>query len=955
MLTASPLMANAQTDYDDDVEVEAKKKIHVAFGDKTEDQLLGGVSFVDMEELQKIDHTTGSLDDLYALVGGWNGGNLWGQDDDRLDTNDNGNLPLVLIDGIKRPSNNVLPSEIEQVTFLKGAQAVVLYGPKAAKGVILITTKRGKIDGLQIEANVNTGWHVAKAFPDYLGSAEYMTLYNEGRVNDGLEPKYSQQDIYNYASGINPYRYPNVNWYSDEYVRKAYNRSEATIEIQGGAERARFYTNVNYYRNEDLINFGEGKNNYTDRFSVRGNVDLKVNDLFRGFVDVSATFYNANKNKGNFWEEASTMRPNYPENAAPLIPIDMVDPNASKPNAILDKSINLLGGRFFPGGSTNTRKNAIAECYFGGQTTDVSRQFQFDAGLIYDMSKFVKGLQFRTQFAIDYASNYSVSYNNEYAVFIPTWSNYNGEDIIVALKQEGDERHTGNKAMSNGNYRQTISWNGHFNYDNTFNDVHHVTGILVANMFTTTSSGSYHRYASPNVGLQVGYDYASRYYADFALAGVHSARLPEGNRQALSPSVTFGWRLSNEQFMEDTFVDDLILSASYSDVNEDIDVVNGDKQFYIYDASWATSGGSFAWDETKVVDRTYSQNGKNPVLDYIHRKEFSVNVHGSFWKKLITADLTYFNTDMSGYIVDHPSNFPSHLTGGLSGSSFMPSINHNVNNRSGFDFSLKAQKQVGELYAALGVVGTILRTRRSTYDHEIKYEYQNQEEGKPIDAIWGYKSLGFYSESDFDRNPETGKLTLKEGMPKIKGASPAPGDIMYSDTNGDGSIDDNDMIYLGKYGWYGAPLTLGLNLTFKYKGFTLFMLGNGNFGAKAMKNISYYYAYGENKYSVFARERWTSETSNSAKYPRLTTTGFANNIKTSDFWMYSTDRFNLRKVQLTYDFPSKLLSGKIVKALTIYLSGNDLLTIAKERELMELNIGSAPQTRFYNFGAKVTF
>ena len=190
MLAASPMTVNAQTTADADSTV-AKKKVHVAFRDKDADQLLGGISYVDMEELAKKDYTMGSLDDMMALVGGWTGGNLWGQENnstyissinktvDLLDTNDNGNLPLVIIDGVKRPSNNVLPSEIEQITFLKGAQAVILYGSKAAKGAILITTKRSHVDGLQINANANTGFYFAKEFPEYLGSAEYMTLYNE--------------------------------------------------------------------------------------------------------------------------------------------------------------------------------------------------------------------------------------------------------------------------------------------------------------------------------------------------------------------------------------------------------------------------------------------------------------------------------------------------------------------------------------------------------------------------------------------------------------------------------------------------------------------------------------------------------------------------------------------------------------------------------------------------------
>ena len=956
MLVVSPLTAGAQSAGDADSTV-AKKKVHVAFRDKDADQLLGGVSYIDMEELQKKDYTTGSLDDLYALIGGWNGNNLWGMDNDRLDNNDNGNLPLVIIDGVKRPSNNVLPSEIEQVTFLKGAQAVILYGAKAAKGAILITTKRGKVDGLQITANANTGWHVAKEFPEYLGSAEYMTLYNEARRNDLLDLKYSQMDIYNHAIGLNPYRYPNVNYYSDEYIRKAYNRSEGTLEIQGGGTRAHFYTNINYYRYEDLIDFGPAKDNYTDRFSVRGNIDLVINKVVKGYANASATFYNANKNKGDFWGEAATMRPNFPENAAPLIPIDMVDPNASKALAILGKSLNLLDGRYFPGGTKATQTNAIADCYFGGQTKGVSRQFQFDAGIDYDMNKFVKGLSFKTLFSIDYAAKYDLSYDNKYAVFIPTWSNYNSKDVIVGLTQQNDELVTGHMAMSNSSYRQTISWNGHFDYDHTFAGKHHVSGMLLANMYTTTRSSEYHRYANANLGLEVGYDFMGRYFANVAFAGVHSARLPEGNREAISPSFTIGWNIAKENFLKDTFVDDLLLSASYSNLSEDADVYMGDDYFYLYRALWDKTGGSFSWNEGTSTDRTFSKAGSNPALDFIHRKELSVSLRGSFFDKLISAELTYFNTDLDGFIIQNPTQFPSYLSGGLSGSSFKPAINNDIQNRKGLDFSVTAQKQFGKVHAQLGVVGTYLTTNYKTYDEIIDADapYQNTE-GRPLDVIWGYNCLGFYTADDFDYNETTGKYTLKDGLPKSSlngSANLQPGDLKYEDVNGDGKITNKDRVDLGKWGTYGSPLTLGINLTLKYKNFTLFVLGNGQFGAKGMKNNSYYFMSGEAKYSVNARGRWTAETANTATHPRLTTLPTANG-EASTYWLYSTDRFNLRKVQLTYDFPEKYVKGKYVKALSVYLNGNDLLTISKERQLMETSIGSAPQTRFYNLGLKVT-
>ncbi|EJW92094.1 hypothetical protein EVA_19799, partial [gut metagenome] len=162
------------------------------------------------------------------------------------------------------------------------------------------------------------------------GSAEYMTLYNEARVNDGGLPLYSPAEIYNHASGLNPYRYPNVNYYSSDYLKKAYNRSDVTAEISGGNKRARFYTNISYYRNGDYLDFGEGKNNMTDRFNVRGNVDVNINSFINAYINANATFYNAKSAKGDYWNAAATMRPNYPQGAAPLIPLDMIDPNATE-------------------------------------------------------------------------------------------------------------------------------------------------------------------------------------------------------------------------------------------------------------------------------------------------------------------------------------------------------------------------------------------------------------------------------------------------------------------------------------------------------------------------------------------------------------------------------------------------------------------------------------------------
>ncbi|MNS76189.1 hypothetical protein D3C72_1097280 [compost metagenome] len=122
-----------------------------------------------------------------------------------------------------------------------------------------------------------------------------------------------------------------------------------------------------------------------------------------------------------------------------------------------------------------------------------------------------------------------------------------------------------------------------------------------------------------------------------------------------------------------------------------------------------------------------------------------------------------------------------------------------------------------------------------------------------------------------------------------------------------------------------------------------------------MKNSSYFWVDAEDKYSVVVRDRWTESTKETATYPRLTTFNSDNNFRSSDFWLYKTDRINLSKVQLSYDFPKRLFNAKFIHELGIYATGSNLLTIAKEKETMQLNIGQAPQMRFFNIGLKALF
>ena len=150
-------------------------------------------------------------------------------------------------------------------------------------------------------------------------------------------------------------------------------------------------------------------------------------------------------------------------------------------------------------------------------------------------------------------------------------------------------------------------------------------------------------------------------------------------------------------------------------------------------------------------------------------------------------------------------------------------------------------------------------------------------------------------------------------------------------------------------------MTLGVNVSATWRNFTIFAKGVGRFGAYDLRDDSYHWINGEEKYSEVVRNRWTPETANTATFPRLTTGAGTNNFRNSDFWMYSTNRFELGKVQITYRLPENILAGTRIQGLEMYISGFNLLTIAQERETLELNIGGAPRTRLFNIGVKAGF
>lgn len=911
-------------------------QVNVAFGSKAKSELMGGVSAIDMVDLNRKNYNTYSLDALQAYAGGYTG-QLWNMGD-----------ALVLVDGVPRDANNVLPTEIEQITFLKSASAVALYGSRAAKGAVLITTKRGRTDGLKVSVRGNAGLFTPKEYPTYLGAAQYMSLYNEALANDGKSPVYTDEDIYNYASGRNPYRYPSIDFFSKDYLKKAYTRYDGNAEFEGGGKFAHFYANIGLYHVGDLIKFGEGKHNHTNRLNVRGNIDLRLNDWITGWVDANATFYDQRGDRSNYWAQSATLRPTTQYPLTPLVPIDLMNPDVQDMQKMIANSNYVIGGKYMLGGTQSLQTNPFAAMYAAGYSTYTSRQLQFDAGVNFNLDKVLRGLSFKTHAAIDYATSYSSSIQNDYSTYEPVWTNMNGKDEIIGLNKYGTDKRSGTKIVSGSKTVQTVFFSGQFDYNRQFG-LHALDATLLAHGYQVTTTGEYHRTSNANLGLNVDYNYDRRYYANLAMAAIHSAKLAEGHREALSPVGTIAWRISREKWMKPTesWLDDLKINASYGVINEDLDI----EKYYMYDDIFTATGTWWGWSESaNAMQTSDSQRGGNNDLGFVKRKELRFGLDASFGKGLVRLNANYYNVKFDGLLITPETLYPSYFHTYYPVSTFLPYINYNAQRRSGFDLTIDVHKQVGDVDLSGGIAGMTYTSKNTKISENVEYDWQKSQ-GARIDALRGYRCLGFITEDDVVRGAD-GKITgYKDGMAVIN-SNTKPGDLKYKDMNGDGLIDSRDQVVLGHW---TPNFYLGVHFTTKYKGFTFFMNWTGNFGGMGVKDNSYMWCYGSSKYSDVVLGRWTPETATTATYPRLTTEGGELNFVTSDFWTYKTDAVRLNKVQLTYDLPENLFQGKWVKGLCVYLSGSNLLTISGERKYMETNVGSFPQTRFYNLGAKVNF
>lgn len=842
---------------------------------------------------------------------------------------------LTIVDGLPRDIDNLRVSEIESISVLKDASASVLYGSAAMNGVILITTKRGQENRNYTKVSANYGILTPKEMPQWLNSADYMTWYNQARINDGLSEIYTEEEIENYRNG-NKFRYPDVDYYSKEYLRPYRDYFDVNAEFSGGGKNTRYYINAGWYSLGSQLNFGGFKGARDNRINIRTNSDLRINDWITTTNDATAIFVTSRSGRGSYWNFAGTSKPNL---FSPLLPIDLIDPD----DPVFKTVKNTVDGKYIFGGSSSypATSNAFALGYEGGTSETINRKYTFNNKVNFDLGGLTEGLSFHTNMSFDFTNIYTQSIYNDLSVYQPTWSSES--DSITGLTQIGTDSRPGNQVVSNPYFRRRMGFYALLKYNRTFQEKHDVYGNIVVYSSqykfrsSSTSETSYTEdevqgTKQAHLGMNIGYAFDKRYMVDFSGVYLNATKLAEGHRGGFSPTVSLGWVVSNEGFMDNiSFVDYLKVKLTGGVIKSDISIPN----HYLYEDIY-TAWGTFSWNEgsNSNTGRTASR-GANPNLGFETRNEINVGFESRIFGNIyLEADM--FFDKYKGQVVRTNANWPNFY------SAYVPFENYEVDSYKGIEGGIRYEKSWGDFNLSARASLLYVNSNRDVVSELYDNDYQYRA-GKPRDASFGLEAIGlFQSQEEIDNSPVQTFGNVR------------PGDIKYKDQNGDNMIDSNDQVFIARS---TPPISGALEIRAGYKNLDLYVRGFGYAGSNycGFTETDYYWLNGTDKYSVLAKDSWTPSNPN-ALYPALTTTDGANNNRRSTFWMYNGTFFQINKIQLSYKIPSGFTRKAYMQELRLFVDASNPFQVAKNRIIRERNSPtSAPQYRTFSIGLNASF
>ena len=861
--------------------------------------------------------------------------------------------PLYIVDGVQTGDISYLNNaDIESIDVLKDAASAAIYGSQAANGVILITTKSGSKGNARITFDTYYGIQNVARKVDLLNSKEYAVIMNEAAINSGKAPLFIGNE--NFGEG--------TNWINEMLYDNAVTQNY-TLGVSGGNDNSVYSLSLSYTGEEGIVG-GPKVSNY-DRYNIRVNTEHK---LYDGFLKVGQhlTMGYMEKNGigvGNQYN--NTLRGAF--NVSPFLP--MYDDDGKFLNNAAGAGVTYDGKPYVPWFSGEV--NPYAMMILNNQSRNNNQKIFGD---IYFELNPVKNLRYKTTFGFDYYVNEGRSYRpvyqlSDYAFRLHdgasqnmgkglalTWDHiitydFNITDHFFTLMAGTSAYQNKGSFVSLSNSDLIISDLEHAYIDNTTN-----TDLTLLSY----NGGPYDESKLLSYFGRLNYNYREKYLLNVTFRADGSSRFAKSNRWGYFPSVSAGWVVSNEPFMESvsSWMDFLKMRVSWGQVG------NQNIRAWQYLAPITTSKTNyyFGSDDFNASGNTvgaYPSRLANEKLKWETSEQTNIGIDARFLNGRMSVIFDWFEKITKDWLIEAPilatagADAPFINGGNVKNTGIELAVNWR-DNIGGLTYYLngnltKLKNKVTQVPTSDGIVHGL---NNMLYDNALEF-YHRAETGYPIGYFWGWKTNGIFQN-------EAEVLAYKNSQGKIIQPNAKPGDLKYIDINGDGVINEADKTMIGDP---NPDYVFGFSFGFEYEGFDFSLAANGVAGNQLVQS----YRNHANSFANYTTEilgRWHGEgTSN--KIPRVTETNI--NYQFSDLFIKDGDFLRISNITLGYDFSKKLIKYKYLSQFRLYASVQNAFTFTKyngmdpeigygvENGSAGVDLGYYPRPRTFLIGANVKF
>ncbi|MBD1423388.1 SusC/RagA family TonB-linked outer membrane protein [Sphingobacterium chuzhouense] len=892
----------------------------VGYGTQKRINLTGAVSSIDGEELAKrpVHRASMALQGMAPGVAVTQSSGRPGGDGGTIRVrgigtfSDAGASPLVLIDGVESSIDGVDPNDIQNISVLKDAASAAIYGSRAANGVILVTTKTGGGEQLQMNYNGYVGRQVFTELPEFVDGYTYMTKLNEAFANVNRTPIYSDEFLEDYLryKDIDPDWYPDTDWQKEAYTGSGMTQHHH-VGVSGG-KLVNFMGSIAYQDQQGVI-----PNHRQQRYSFRLNAKANVKDNLQTTFLVSGRLSPTERSARDIYTEVNRISPVQPA--------------------------RLTDGRWGVGSNGN---NPIAHLAEGG-----INQYDYDqlrATFQINYQPF-KGADLEAFFTPEYSGNHRRHFNKAIETFVPGMETPAYTVPVKSLFIRSNARTWENTARLIGRYNKQLndhSFSGLVGYEQIgyrtedfsarregyqLPDYQELDAGPIENW---QNSGTRSEWSLRSWFGRINYDYKGRYLLEANIRVDGSSRFPDRNKYGTFPSFSAGWRIADEDFMAPTssWLSDLKLRASWGRL--------GNQQIGNYPFSAVMALGSSYIFGNSPVQGANQQEMANLGISWETTETTNLGLDMAVFNNRLSASFDYYVKNTTGILMRLPVPAIIGLT--------EPYQNAGVVRNKGWDLTLRYRSAPKDFRYDIGL--NVSDVQNEVVDLRgtgpIISGFRVIEEGMPINTLFGYNALGLFRDQQ-----------QVDEYPRQSFTNYGPGDIIYEDVNGDGVVNTEDRVAIGNE----IPRYIfGLNLNAQYKGFDFSALIQGVGERNSIFTGDAIWAmYNNGKMQKWHLDHWTPENLDAA-YPRLISESTHNNFMNSSWWVYSGAYARLKNVQIGYTFPERWVGNGTIKKLRVYTTGDNIFTLHKmpkgwDPETRSGDANIYPISSTFLFGVNLTF